>query len=132
MTECNTKVRIPWQEWVHQEKCLFTDDGNLSNSPEPSFRSSELDNHLRNGRGSVRNSFHHREQQHHNHHYDEYGSAKDPEAFDSEPNLDHELEPDFVVGLEPDLDVRSGRNIRHNHQPLGIINERVEYDPRRV
>ena len=53
VTDCDTKVRIPWQEWVHQEKCLFAQDGTLSNSPPSQFSSPEPDNEYRKGRVNL-------------------------------------------------------------------------------
>ena len=128
-TECNTKVRIPWQEWVHQEKCLFAQDGTLSNSP-----TSELSrNVIRKGRLNYHNPFpqrdHHQKHQKEQKHRDEYGNGKEPEGYSTDPTLDYDLKPEF--SKPDDEDARRVRNTSHFHQPIGIIiNERAKYSSR--
>ena len=64
-TSCDTKVRIPWQEWVHQEKCLFADDGTLSKIENTELFDLEPDTSLREGRVDSETMTDHHQNQHH-------------------------------------------------------------------
>lgn len=127
-TNCDTKVRIPWQEWVHQEKCLFAQDGTLSTSQLSQFSSPEQENEYRQGRVNFHDPFPRRD--HHKKHGDEYGYAKEPEGYVTGPTLDYDLEPEFEFAEEENL--RRARNVSHFHQAISpfIINERAEYNAR--
>lgn len=124
-TDCDTKVRIPWQEWVHQEKCLFAQDGTLSNSPPSQFSIPVTDTGYRKGKVNFHNPFSQQD-----HHSDEYGYSQEPEGYVTGPTLDYDLEPEFEFAEEKK--VRRDRKVSHFHQAISpfIINERAEYNAR--